>query len=84
MKLNAAPNRNQVVDKTGKITPVWDRWLRDLHSRVQATMEVYRQDAEPTLNDPDSSCIWVDTDNENKTYLIFRRGVDDQLKVELT
>lgn len=44
---------------------------------------VYRQNPEPTLPVDNKVAIWVDTDNASATYLIFRRGNNDQVKVQL-
>ena len=46
-------------------------------------IQVFRQDDEPTLGADDYSCIWVDTDDSNKAYLVFRRGAGDQVKIEI-
>ena len=42
----------------------------------------YEQSAEPTLAATERYAFWRDTDN-NKVYIIYRRGVADQVKVEL-
>jgi len=47
-------------------------------------IKVYSQDAEPTLGADQRLAIWIDTDDSNKVYLIFRRGTDDQVSVELS
>lgn len=47
-------------------------------------LPTYRQPGEPVLGADDDQCIWVDTDDSNKTWLVFRRGVGDQVKVELS
>jgi hypothetical protein len=46
-------------------------------------MVVYSQDAEPTLDTDHKMCIWIDTNDSNKVYLVFRRGTGDQVKIEL-
>ncbi len=45
---------------------------------------VYRQAAEPTLGADDDIAIWVDTDDSNKTYLVFRVASGTQVKVVMT
>jgi hypothetical protein len=47
-------------------------------------IKTYTQDAEPTLDTDNKAAIWVDSDDANRVYLVFRRGVGDQVKVELT
>ena len=47
-------------------------------------MIVYSQDAEPTLDEDHKLCVWIDTNDSNRVYLLFRRGSGDHVKVELT
>lgn len=47
-------------------------------------IKTYEQDSEPTLDTNHKACIWIDTNDSNKVYLVFRRGSGDQVKVELT
>lgn len=47
-------------------------------------IKVYSQASEPTLNADSYMAIWIDTDDSNKVYLVFRRGTGDQVKIELT
>lgn len=47
-------------------------------------LSIYRQNPEPELDEQHKAVIWVDTNDNNKTYLVFRRGADDQVKVQLT
>ena len=49
----------------------------------ELTIKVYSQDAEPTLDTNNKMAIWIDTNDSNRTYLLFRRGSGDHLKVEL-
>lgn len=44
----------------------------------------FRQDAEPTLSSDNLICFWVDTNDNNRTYLVFRESDGNQLKIELT
>ena len=45
---------------------------------------VYKQETEPTLNNDNALCIWVNTGDNNKTNLVFRLSEGTQLKVELS
>jgi hypothetical protein len=47
-------------------------------------IKLYSQAAEPTLDADNKVGIWKDTDDADRVYLIFRRGVGDHVKVELT
>lgn len=47
-------------------------------------IRVYSQDAEPALAATSEIAIWIDTNDANRVYLIFRRGAADQVKIELT
>jgi len=46
-------------------------------------IKVYSQDAEPTLSTDETLAMWIDTNDSNRVYLIFRRGSGDQVAVEL-
>ena len=46
-------------------------------------IKCYEQSAEPTLDLYEKYAFWKDTD-DNKVYIIYRRGASDQVKVELT
>ena len=47
------------------------------------SMKVYSQAAEPTLGADNRMAIWIDSDDSNRVYLLFRRGSGDQVAVEL-
>ena len=47
------------------------------------SMKVYSQAAEPTLGDDNRLAMWIDTDDSNKVFLLFRRGAGDHVSVEL-
>jgi len=47
-------------------------------------IKVYSQDAEPTLGADQRLAMWIDTNDSNRVYFIFRRGVGDQVLVELS
>lgn len=46
-------------------------------------IKVYRQGTEPILAVNDYMAIWINTGDLDKVYLVFRRGVGDQVGVEL-
>ncbi len=50
----------------------------------QLHWRVYSQTSEPTLDADGANAWWIDTDDSNRVYLVFRRGSGDQVKVELT
>ncbi len=50
----------------------------------ELSIKVYSQASEPTLSADNYMAIWIDTDDSNKVYLVFRRGTGDQVKVQLT
>ena len=56
----------------------------DINLQGDVNLNTYRQDAEPTINADDESAIWVDTNDSDRVWLLFRRGTGDQVKVELT
>jgi hypothetical protein len=54
----------------------------------ELSIKVYSQNSEPTLGEDNRLALWIDTSDDNRTYLIFRRpdfgsGFDRQIKVEL-
>lgn len=53
-------------------------------SAQELAIKLYSQDAEPTLTADNYLALWKDTNDSNRTYLIFKRGAADQIKVELT
>lgn len=46
-------------------------------------IKIVKQAAEPSLTATDGLVIWQDTDDSNRTYLLYKRGTDDQVSVEL-
>lgn len=46
-------------------------------------IKVYSQDDEPTLSEDQKMAIWIDTNDSNRVYLVFRRGSGDQVSTEL-
>ena len=50
----------------------------------EISVKVYSQDDEPTLTADNRMAIWIDTNDSNRVYLLFRRGTGDQVAVELT
>ena len=49
----------------------------------EIAIKVYSQDEEPTLSADQKMAVWMDTNDSDKVYLLFRRGSEDQVKVEL-
>jgi len=47
----------------------------------ELSIKVYAQASEPTLTADNRIAIWIDTDDANKVYLLFRRGSGDQVKI---
>jgi len=56
----------------------------DLSCTGDLTIKVYSQDAEPTLDADSKLAMWIDTNDLDRVYLVYRRGTGDQVKVELT
>jgi len=50
----------------------------------EISIKVYSQTTEPVLGQNNRMAIWIDTDDGNRVYLIFRRGIGDQVGIELT
>jgi hypothetical protein len=85
------PTRNFVPrnDTEGEIGTATKRWKKgnfsgDMNVGGELTIIVYSQDSEPTLDTDNKLAMWIDTNDSNKVYIIFRRGSGDQVKVELT
>ena len=54
----------------------------------ELSIKVYSQDTEPTLGADNRIALWIDTNDNYRVYLLFRRGVigsdyDEQVAVEL-
>lgn len=49
----------------------------------EISIKVYSQNDEPTLGQDNRMAVWIDTDDSNRTYILFRRGDGDQVAVEL-
>jgi hypothetical protein len=49
----------------------------------EVAIKLYSQNAEPTLTADNNLAIWIDTDDSNRVYLLYRRGTGDQVAVEL-
>jgi hypothetical protein len=50
----------------------------------EIAIKLYSQNAEPTLAADNNLAIWIDTDDSNRVYLLYRRGSGDQVAVELS
>ena len=59
-----------------------DYYLND--GSEDLVLAVYDQAAIPVLDTDYKAAIWVDSDDADRVYLVFRRGVGDQVKIELT
>jgi hypothetical protein len=49
----------------------------------EVAIKLYSQNSEPTLAADNNLAIWIDTDDSNRVYLLYRRGTGDQVAVEL-
>ena len=49
----------------------------------ELSVKLYSQNDEPTLGQDNRMAIWIDTDDSNRVYLLYRRGTGDQVAVEL-
>lgn len=49
----------------------------------EISIKLYSQNNEPTLTIDNNLAIWIDTDDSNRVYLLYRRGTSDQVAVEL-
>lgn len=54
----------------------------DLSVGGKVRIQVLSQAAEPTLSEDGQMVVWIDSDDSNRVYLVFRRGSGDQVKVE--
>lgn len=50
----------------------------------ELSIKVYSQASEPVLGQDNRMAIWIDTDDSNRVYVLFRRGSGDQVAVELS
>jgi len=46
-------------------------------------LRVVSSSSEPVLDTNNKMCIWIDSDDGNSVWLLFRRGSGDQVRVEL-
>lgn len=49
----------------------------------EMSVKVYSQASEPILGANNRIAIWIDTDDSNRVYILFKRGTGDQVAVEL-
>jgi hypothetical protein len=63
---------------------LWMSWVEANISGGGGSLPTYIQDAEPGLLANGDAAFWIDTDDSNRTWLLYRRGLGDQLKVELS
>ena len=59
-----------------------DSFLND--GTQELKIKTYTQGTEPTLSASQSMALWINSSNSSRVYLIYRRGADDQVKIELT
>jgi hypothetical protein len=59
-----------------------DHYLND--GSVDLMMKMYNQAEIPTLDADQKLVIWMDANDADKIYLVYRRGTGDQVKVQLT
>ena len=57
--------------------------LANYREETEIKIKVYSQDSEPTLDSNHKMAIWIDTNDSNKVYLVFRRDSEDHVKIEL-
>jgi len=55
----------------------------NLQSGDEISIRLFSQNSEPTLAEDNNLAMWIDTDDLNRVYLVYRRGTGDQVKVEL-
>jgi len=53
------------------------------HFSGEVSIKVFSQAGEPALDANNNMAIWIDTDDSNRVYLVFRRGAGDNTLVEL-
>jgi len=46
-------------------------------------IKIYCESEEPVLSEDNCMAFWKDIKNGNKLYIVYRRGAQDQVKVEL-
>lgn len=91
MNIDKPPIITSFFDVAGNINRVWQTWFNSVYNRFnqlftisnELKIKVYEQDAEPELTDKKTLALWVDTNDSDKVYLIFKRGDSDQVKTEL-
>lgn len=59
-----------------------DHYLND--GSTDLIMKMYNQAGIPTLDTDQKLAIWMDADDADKIYLVYRRNSGDQVKVQLT
>lgn len=56
---------------------------KKLEKDSEIAIKLYSQNSEPILTENNNLAIWIDTDDNNRVYLLYRRGIGDQVAVEL-
>lgn len=91
MNIDKPPIVTPFADSVKEVNRSWLMWFNSIYNRITALftinneikMKVYEQTAEPTLSENKVMAYWVDTNDSNRVYLIYRRGNSDQVKIEL-
>lgn len=85
MLISPPPIRDKLLGTDDRLIREWQRWFIDTVKTIQATqILIYKQAAEPTIPSGYNYAIWVDTDDSDRSYFVYKRGDADQVKVELT
>jgi hypothetical protein len=91
MNIDKPPISTIFADTIKTVNRPWLMWFNSIYNRFtqlftinnEAKIKVYEQNAEPTLTENKVMAYWVDTNDSNRVYLIYRRGDSDQVKIEL-
>jgi len=63
---------------------LWMSWVEANIGGGSAGIPTYSQGIEPILANNGDVAFWINTSDVNRTWLLYRRGAGDQVKVELT
>ena len=90
MNLGQPPIKAPFADNVPFIGRIWTTWFNDVYNRLkelftinnELILKTYKQDAEPTLT-IGALAMWVDTDDSERVYLLYKLNESTQKKVEL-
>lgn len=82
VRWNEATDKWQFTNDGSNWINFTDYYIND--GTTELIMMVYDQAGMPTLDTDQKVAIWKDSDDADRVYLVFRRGVGDQVKIELT